>query len=467
MRWHTTGMLPLILACTDPVPTDSAPADTTTDSGDTDSADSGGEGSTDVTASSIGWETGEIIGAVITVSWTQSAAGTSWVEFQIDGEEWRSSPQTAHGEGAAEALLLGIPYDTAFTFRVVTGDAVSEEVSGQTAALPKGVPVPELKIADAAAWESTGTWLLAGVSTGSDGWDAEGFWKIILDRQGRPVWAHETPNDYRTFYMQPSYDGTEILWDENTFWTDFDLGASSKVHRMKIDGSTVETIDMPGLHHTFISMPDGVIAWGGVSDGREVLRERAADGTVTEIWDCSAYWEANNASAGCDGNAMYFNEDDNTYYFSSDVDHSVVEIDRATGEVLHLWGQLDGAWPFEKGSDPFFKQHSPTRTPEGNLLVSTWATQFHHELHAREFEIDEENQVLRQVWSCGAGTGDEARYAGEAHRLPGGNTLLNYGAGSMIREYTPDCSVAWHLAWTNNNLIGRAVFLEDLYAFAP
>jgi hypothetical protein len=281
------------------------------------------------------------------------------------------------------------------------------------------------------------------------------------------VWAHETPNERRTLYMQTSYDGADILWDENSYWTDFDDGAASVVHRMKLDAVVTETVPTPGLHHTFLELSGGAIVWGGRVDGRETVQEVAADGTVREIFDCTALWLAQGATEACDGNSLFWNEAEDTLYFSSDAGNTVVDLDRSTGEVLHLFGQLDGAWGFEDPSTTFWKQHSPTRTPEGHLLVSTWTSPGNHELVAREYEIDETNQVLRQTWTCGQGSGISADYSGEAHRLSNGNTLLNYGEGAALGEYTPDCTLAWRVVWPDGNFVSAVTLLEDLYALAP
>jgi hypothetical protein len=56
---------------------------------------------------------------------------------------------------------------------------------------------------------------------------------------------------------------------------------------------------------------------------------------------------------------------------------------------------------------------------------------------------------------------------GEAHRLPGGNTLHNYGSGARIREVTPDGQVVWDVLWTDSTFLGRTTALEDLHPFLP
>ena len=444
-----------------------------TDSLETSPADTqdSDQGVDDAPVSDVSWWVNETIGSVVHVSWQQEVSATAWLEFSTDGETWQRSPQLVREVGEHEALILGVPYGSTFTFRVASdqgeGTVYAEDQSASNDPLPEEAPVPALTTADQSGWAESDRWLLIGMSNEGENWEAEAFWKLILNRDGEVVWAHETPGGYRSFYMQPSRDGSHIIWDETTFWTDFDKGAGSQVHRMTLDGAILESIALPGLHHTFIDLGEGHLVWGGVEEREEVIRERDADGDVRPVWNCDAFWTAHGASRGCDGNAMFFNEPDNTLLFSSDNDNTVVELDRETGEVLRYFGQLDGAWAFSEGSNAFWKQHSPTYTEEGNLLLSTWAAENRQEVVAREYALDEENQQLVEVWSCGEGTGDIGRYAGEAHRLAGGNTLLNYGDGGIIREYTPGCEVVWHLVWPGGPLLGRAMFLDDLYDYAP
>jgi len=467
-----TRLLPILLvACggscepTDSaIPVDSAgsiPRDTQDSSPDT----------VPVAVSDVSWWVNETIGSVVHVSWQQDGAASSWIEFSTDGETWQRSPERTRDAGAHDDLILGVPYDSSFGFRVATdtgsGAVYTEGETASNGPIPEEAPVPALAEAVEGGWDEGDRWLLIGMSNEGEGWEAEAFWKLILNRDGEVVWAHETPNGYRSFYTQPSRDGSHIVWDESTFWTDFDKGAGSRVHRMTLEGTVLESISLPGLHHTFLDLGEGHIAWGGIEDTEEILRERDADGEVRLVWNCDAFWADHGASRACDGNALFFDEANDTLLFSSDNENTVVELDRQSGEVLRYFGQLEGAWGFSEGSNAWWKQHSPSYTDDGTLLVSTWVAADRQEIVAREYALDEENQQLVEVWSCGTGTGDIGRYAGEAHRLANGNTLLNYGDGGIVREYTPDCDVVWHLRWPGGPMLGRAVFLEDLYDFAP
>ena len=88
-----------------------------------------------------------------------------------------------------------------------------------------------------------------------------------------------------------------------------------------------------------------------------------------------------------------------------------------------------------------------------------------------EFEIDDDNQVLREIWRYGQGVDEYAREGGEATRVSNGNTLINYGTGGVLKEVTVDKEIAWQVVFdapfsesTNNKLLGHTVFLDDLYA---
>ena len=52
---------------------------------------------------------------------------------------------------------------------------------------------------------------------------------------------------------------------------------------------------------------------------------------------------------------------------------------------------------------------------------------------------------------------------GEAHRLPGGHTLHNYGSTARIREFTPAGDVVWDTQWGGGQTLGRTEVIEDLY----
>jgi len=373
--------------------------------------------------------------------------------------------------GAQEALLLGIPYDTVVLIKVVSelgADPVSSpEMEATTGVQPTDLPPPALLQSDPTAWEPTGKYLLGSINQYDGGWTGGRYWKFILDRQGRVVWALETPDGNWTIYMRVALNGTDLLWDEFTYWVDWDEGAGSKVHRMKIDGTVVQTYATPGGHHAFVELTDGSLVYGSADLQSEKLDKLNADGTYDTIWDCRDYHDALGINQMCQSNSLFWHEPSDTFLYSFYSTEVVLEIDHGSGQVVRQWGHLPGSWDFDPEDSAFWWQHGVTYTAAGTLLVSTHSLPSSDELCVREYEVDDDTQTLREVWNFGVGAQAMGPYAGEAHRLPSGNTLHNYGSGARVREAKPDGDVVWEVRWGGSKLLGRTVWIEDLYDFAP
>ncbi len=82
-----------------------------------------------------------------------------------------------------------------------------------------------------------------------------------------------------------------------------------------------------------------------------------------------------------------------------------------------------------------------------------------------EYEVDDGNQALVEVWNFGHGGGLYGATMGEVHRLPGGNVIHNYGQDARVREGTHGGTVVWDVDWAGYS-IGRStsLTLADLYA---
>ena len=403
-------------------------------------------------------------GSIVVVSWQQLEDAHGWVEYAVEGEGWVRTPAQDLEAGAQEQLLLGIPYGSVVSLRLVeTGDAgtaTSDDVSLATDKLPGGIPEAELLTADADRYDPDRPWLLAGVYD----------WTIILDRQGRVVWASETPLLRSTLQPQPSADGGDLLIDHGSFWGLFDGGARSQVQRMKIDGTVVDTYDTYGLHHPFTELPDGSIVWGAMDGDNETLERLNPDGTQERITSCHALLGSYDGEGYCGTNTIRYSPEHDSFLWSLYSHDTIFEVDASTGEALHTFGQHEDAWAFDPPESGFWWQHGGHYTEAGTLLLSTYLADEDAELVVREYELDEDAQTLRQVWSFRGDEAVQGETMGEAHRLPGGNTLHNYGQGQRVREVTPDGEVVWDVTWTGGGLVwelGRTSPLEDLYAFAP
>ena len=414
----------------------------------------------------------EQIVSLIYVEWEQAEAMTGYVEFSFDEGEWWSSPSKTFEAGPAEQLLLGIPYDIDFTYRVVmetaSGPVATADYVGKTDRL-SGLPLPDLGVSDPDRYEPSGRFLMASINKQSGGWTGGEYWKFIADRKGRLVWAMPTPNNHWTIYMQVSYDGTSILWDEQTYWSDWDGGRGSEIHRMKIDGTIEESYSVPGQHHVYAELADGSIVWGAANDPSETLERLNPDGSQDRIWDCDEWMDDIGVSESCQSNTLYWHEPEDTFLFSFYTTSTAVEVDHQTGATLRQWGQLRRSWDFDPPDSIFQWQHGLNYTEEGTLLLSTEVPlgDWESETAAREYIVDDDTETLVEIWNFGIDRGVYADTAGEAHRLANGNTLHNYGSDGSVLEVTPEGDIVWGMEWSGNKLLGRSVFIEDLYAFAP
>ncbi len=425
----------------------------------------------EVQVEDVAWSLNPEIASLVLVSWTQLAPATAYLEYSFDEGEWLESRAREVGEGARSQLLLGVPYGAEVTFRVVNdfgdGPLATGDFVATTGPLPEGLPVAEVLASDPARYEPTGRYLLGSVNEDYGGWTVGDYWTFIVDRLGRVVWARPTPDRDFTIYVRVSATGDDILIDQPTYWTDFDGGEGSQIHRIKIDGSVVQTHDTPGLHHAFVDLPDGSVVWGAADDFDETLEKLHPDGSQETLWVCSEYLASIDYSLWCQSNTLTWHEDSDSFLYSFFTFDSILQIDHATGDLLRSFGQAPGSWAFEPEESAFWFQHGCSFTDEGTLLTSSHATAEDYEGVVREYALDEGEEVLQQVWSFGIGEGIRIPKAGEAHRLPGGNTLHNYGTSTRVREVTPGGDVVWDVTWGEGRLLGRTVLLDDLYDLAP
>ena len=186
----------------------------------------------------------------------------------------------------------------------------------------------------------------------------------------------------------------------------------------------------------------------------------------------------------CYSNTINWNPVEDRGFMSFPDPGAVVEIDRASGEMIAHFGNQPGAWDFAPplASAPakwrFGFQHFPKISPTGTLMVSSHMPGYEASTtppppnqHAFiEFAIDRENETLTEVWRYAEGP-EWPRSRGMAIRLANGNTLGNYGSAGVIREITPDNQTVFHVTFdiaggndAYNKLVGNTFFIDDLYA---
>ena len=407
------------------------------------------------------WRLHEEITSIAYVSWTQNLDATVHVEYSFDPDVWETTPSFAAPTGTHEQILVGIPYDHNVTWRVVAESG--EVLDGEpllTGELPGELPVGDLVTYDPDRTLPEGRFLLTSINQENGGWTGGDYWTIILDRQARVVWAHLAPQNHWTLYAQVSVTGDHFLWDEANYWSDWGSeGERSEVHRTWLD-EEIEVIATPGLHHAFVELPDGTLAWGSQAHGGGEALVEKAPGSDEEV----IIWTCEDAGAGnrCESNCVYYDEGRNSYLYSFYTNSTLYEVDRATGRTLWWAGEHEDGYKFNPEEFQFSWQHGAVWTEAGTLLLSSEHGEGRDsETWALEYEVDHDNGSLNYIWGSSAGT--EAETNGDTRRLTNGNTLHMVGSASVIREIDPDGEDVWVIDFHGSRLLGRGEFISDLY----
>lgn len=409
----------------------------------------------------------EDLPTVIVVSWDQVEGQPAHIAFRANGGTWQQSPPGARWGDRLRQFIVGVPFDSEIEYRLVSEDGAQTDPRWiTTGPWPEALPTPIVLHDDPTLRDPDTPWLITSMNR--DGDDRYGrWWVFVMDRAGQIVWAQETPRDWVSRHVSVDHDGRALLIDRDTFWPQLDGGAASQIVRMTLDGTIEHTYDTPGLHHPFVPLPDGVIAWGAARGNNETLEKVDRAGIQEQIWDCDTSQAIAGTIRNCGSNALWWDERTDRFLFSFWSTDTVVEIDHQTGTTLRWFGDLPGSWSFEPERAQFWWQHGAVYTDAGTLLVSTKDAPQGEETLVREYALDEASETLTEIYSFGEGRGIFGPYMGEAHRLGNGNTLHVYGAGGHLAEATPDGEVAWEVTWEGDKHNGHTTPWRDLYALLP
>jgi hypothetical protein len=125
----------------------------------------------------------------------------------------------------------------------------------------------------------------------------------------------------------------------------------------------------------------------------------------------------------------------------------VVKVARPSGQIMWRLGGRTNQFQFV--NDPFSNicgQHTVSRLDSGNILLfdngqNCWpiVAERGETTRVAEFQLDEQNMTAELVWSY-SDPNIINLFAGSAQRLPNGNTMIGWGAGSdvLATEVTSD-----------------------------
>ena len=401
--------------------------------------------------------------------WTvERGVDRCWLRYSFEDDAWFDTPARSCEPGDHTQAVLGVPQQQALQVQLVL-ELDGEEHPGPlqaiaTGSLPEALLSPALE-ASTPSLSGGDPWVLLAIEDFDGAYYDGPYWQLIVDRQGRVVWYRALPSGLSSTFPRPSRDGTHVV-TERVDRFGLAGGQAAIIQRLSLDLERSQELEVPGLRFPWDEAADGSIYYfDRQQEGEAWLSRLLPDGSHERLWDCAA-WIVDRCTDTwcCEANAVVVQPERGSLLWSMWATDTVLEIDLTTTTVLHSWGRLEGSWATDPGDAVFELQHYPNFTPDGTLVVSTHTADMRMHQLAREFELDEQAQMLRQVWSHSADVDHYAQYQGEAVRLTNGNTLLNYGSAGVLQELTAQGEIAWSIAWPEPWMLGHTTLVADLYA---
>lgn len=432
---------------------------------------------------------------VVQVNWS-GTDGPSHVEYGTSADALTMSTATDDGGSEHSFDLFGMPSVTDVFYRGVTDDGKVERTCEGSLQTPNLVPgLPQLLVTtDTTSLESTEPFVLGSVLPFDQPVSQATF---IINRQGQWVWYDNAvatampPTERPQTIFAP--DGQGLL--ANQFPFDRANGADD-VQRWSLEDEVLDTRPTPGAHHVFVELPDGGLAYPAI-DVRswhdpdvdadipvvgDDLIELHTDGTTRVVWSSwdgdfpvekSQEWESNFYPQGKDwthANSLYYYADTDTYLLSLGHLETIVEISRSTGKATRSFGK-DGTYKFGPDAIEFWLQHDAHWIDAAHTQLLVFATLANPDptqppppapSGAIEYSVDDAKHEINTVWNYGIepDLGIDSLALGQADRLSNGNTFVNWGEKGIIREVTPDGTVAWELTIASGSFFGQ-VYLVD------
>jgi len=415
---------------------------------------------------------------VLVVNWVQDAAADSvWLRFTFENHEWYESPKKPGAGGRHRELVLGVPGQMDVTIQIVSQTVdglIACETHGTTGAVPDSVPRATVQSYDPSL-ASSNRWMIGSVEdTPKSTSKYMGLFTVfIVDRRGRVVWYYlDQAWNPSMAYPRIGHDNTHIVIDRSVRNGTND----PSILKTTLDFEYFKEFPAPRLTDSMDVSDTGSLLYNSYN----WLIEQLPNGATRNIWNCRQ-WGIDVGAAAierryCYSNSVAFNAVNDSVLLSFPNTNTVVEIDRQSGNLVGQWGDLPGSWAFDPPNLAIDWVHGANITPDGTLLLSSHApgsgesnTPVPHCF--LEFELDRADRVAKLIWVYGGGREEYPKWKGEAYRVPGGNTLVNYGTYGVIREVTPDGQTAWDVKWDAdfsidyiNKMVGHSILIDDLYA---
>lgn len=313
----------------------------------------------------------------------------------------------------------------------------------------------------------------------------------ILDADGQFVWASEVPPT--VFRATLSLDRTAMLSNQPAdLWT-----GTGTLRRTPLGEGEESTIDVVGSHTDFVELPDGTMATLGWTnrlfsdDTRNLLGDTIIevnpDGTQTVAWDIfdhfvpslGGQYAPSPAAVGDEQppleewshvNSITYDEASDDYLVTGSFNHSVMRIDRGTGDMV--WTVTDGGgatdWQVNSSMRELELPHSAQLVDEHTVLAFSrgpvgseadpaacaWVT---------ELALDDATGQATPLLHYSSNDCVTVPFLGEARRIDGDNTTITWSPAGRISQIDADLSVVFQVDLDLGSAFGFGEWSAGLY----
>ncbi|MBN1605959.1 MAG: aryl-sulfate sulfotransferase [Polyangiaceae bacterium] len=413
---------------------------------------------------SVVGETSETISTVVSVRWTTDEPSIGYVQYGTTEAMEQNTPLEIEQAERHRLSLLGLEPDTRYYYRVVVWDGANAGASDiatvRTGALPEGIPALTLE------------------GTGHERWTAVPVLGkkptvVIIEPEGQVVWYHVDSHERDITRARLSVDGQSVLY--NALVPSEDEDEASELVRVALDGSKTDSIPVPLLGQDFLELPDGTLAAiaGEVRDfegaplrGDRIVEidEDGNDKTVWSTWDCfdPAELQGNDSAQGWSAaNALGYDPDEEAYYLGLSNFSSIAKIRREDGTCEWVLGGSAATLDLAADSTEFSDQSQIQVRGKRVLVVD--GGESGDELRLLEYELDLEEGLATEAWSLSGPKRESGSLLGEATRLSGGSTFVNWAAAGRMELLWDDGASTWRLDAEAGFVFGFHSLTNSLY----
>ncbi|MBM4392492.1 MAG: aryl-sulfate sulfotransferase [Deltaproteobacteria bacterium] len=397
---------------------------------------------------------------LVHVSFTTPTAEPARVSYGEGLSTPWSEPSTEH-----TFTLLGLASGEAYEVVAETETVASAPTQVSTGVPPVNVP----EFLPVVEGEGPG-FVLTSVVGGDEGESSI----VILDDAARITW-YATPESGYTPSARFAEDGESLLY----MVTSKDNVEAAVVRRQPLAGGDYTEYPAPYGHHDFIEVPGLEFAYIA-AEGREVngedvvgdkIVERDLDGNEREVWNAFDWleveknqgWNTNLYPFGADwthANGLFYDEESDAYLISLYFHHTVVKVDRGTGDVGWFLGGEHSDFTLPLGHT-FQHQHAPSVTPEGEVCVYDNAG---GPDGSRGLCFRLEGDAATLAWSFDPADDRQSVLMGDVDRRADGGALVAFGEHGEIDLVSPDGALVWEVDSEDLGVVSKVEARASLYA---